>query len=62
MFDMTRDPELKQEYEDKIHQTAEANLFKKTKQPKGNQPSILTRLLYLLRRPHDRMKHELASK
>ncbi len=62
MFDMIRGSEIKKEYEEKVNQTAEANFLNKIRQLKGNQASILTRLLDLLRRPHDRLKHEMAPK
>lgn len=53
MFDEVRELELKQEYAEKVHQTAEANLLKRISQVKGSRSSILTRLLSLLRRPQD---------
>ncbi len=62
MFDNLNERELEREYEEKVHQSAEANLLKKISQVNGNQASILTHLLHLLRRPQDRLKQEMAPK
>lgn len=57
MFTM---PELtiKQDYDEKVRQAAEANGIKKSKQAEGQQPSILARLLNLMKGP----QRHLASK
>lgn len=70
MFDITREITIKQEYEDRVRQTAEANLLRKIIRSERNQTSVLTRLrdslihvsFHLQRRPHDSLKREMLPK